>query len=149
MARRVFFSFHYEKDAWRASQVRNSWVTKPDRDAAGFLDAADWEQVKRGGENAVRSWIDKQLEGTSVTAVLIGAETANREYVLYEIDQSYKERHGLLGIYIHNLKDQYGKTDYKGSNPLSSIYPTYDWVSDNGYERFAEWVERAATDAGR
>jgi hypothetical protein len=28
MARRVFFSFHYERDAQRASVVRNSWVTK-------------------------------------------------------------------------------------------------------------------------
>lgn len=43
MARRVFFSFHYERDAWRAAQVRNSWVTKPDREAAGFWDAVAWE----------------------------------------------------------------------------------------------------------
>ena len=42
MARRVFFSFHYEKDIWRASQVRNSWVTKPDRESAGFW---DWEKI--------------------------------------------------------------------------------------------------------
>jgi len=34
MARKVFFSFHYERDIWRASIVRNSWVTKPDREAA-------------------------------------------------------------------------------------------------------------------
>ncbi len=39
MARRVFFSFHYERDVWRAGQVRNSWVTK-DREEAGFWDAA-------------------------------------------------------------------------------------------------------------
>ena len=24
MARKVFFSFHYERDAWRVAQVRNS-----------------------------------------------------------------------------------------------------------------------------
>jgi len=38
MARRVFFSFHYERDNWRAGQARNSWVTK-DRESAGFWDA--------------------------------------------------------------------------------------------------------------
>lgn len=32
MARRVFFSFHYERDIWRANQVRNRWITK-DREA--------------------------------------------------------------------------------------------------------------------
>jgi hypothetical protein len=50
MPRRVFFSFHYERDLWRAGQVRNSWVTKPDREAAGFWDAAAWEEVKKKGE---------------------------------------------------------------------------------------------------
>jgi MTH538 TIR-like domain (DUF1863) len=47
MARRVFFSFHYERDIWRASIVRNSWVTKPDRQAAGFFDASIWEEAKK------------------------------------------------------------------------------------------------------
>jgi len=37
VARRVFFSFHYERDVWRAQQVRNSWVTRPSRTAAGFF----------------------------------------------------------------------------------------------------------------
>ncbi len=48
MARRVFFSFHYERDVWRAGQVRNSWVTK-DREDAGFWDSASWEEVKKKG----------------------------------------------------------------------------------------------------
>ena len=163
MARRVFFSFHYERDVWRASQVRNSWVTKPDREAAGFWDAAAWEEVKKKGDGAIKRWINKQLEGTSVTVVLIGAETSERKYVIYEIKQSYKKGNGLLGIYIHKLKDKDGKVDYKGKNPfdnlyierngrkvyLSEIYPTYDWVDDDGYNNFGDWVEKAAKKAGR
>jgi hypothetical protein len=54
MARRVFFSFHYERDIWRASQIRNSWVTKPDREYAGFWDAASWEEVKKKGDEAIK-----------------------------------------------------------------------------------------------
>src|SRR5438309_1609781 len=73
VARRVFFSFHYQRDIVRASQVRNSWVTQ-DRQTAGFLDAAAWEKVKRGGDAAIEAWIEDQLNGTSVTVVLIGAE---------------------------------------------------------------------------
>src|SRR5215813_4274783 len=102
MARRTFFSFHYERDVWRAGQVRNCWVTQ-DREDAGFWDAAAWEEVKKKGTAAVEKWIDDQLKGTSVTAVLIGAETSTREYVGYEIKQSYSKTNGLLGVYVHNM----------------------------------------------
>ena len=87
MARRVFFSFHYENDIARSMTVRNSWLTQG-KEAAGIIDKAEFEQIKRQGVNAVHSWIDKQLEGTSVTVVLIGAETLNRPFVQYEICQS-------------------------------------------------------------
>jgi hypothetical protein len=163
MARRVFFSFHYERDIWRASQVRNSWVSKPDRETAGFWDSASWEEVKKKGEDAIKRWINKELEGTSVTVVLIGTETASRKYVRYEIIQSYNKGNGLLGIYIHKLRDKDGSTDRKGDNPFdyiyierdgkkiyfSEIYPTYDWVGDNGYNNLGSWVEKAAQKAGR
>ena len=108
MARRVVFSFHCETDIQRASQVRNSWVTKPDREAAGFWDAAAWEEVKKKGEEAIKRWIDKQLEGTSVTVILIGAETSERRYIQYEINQSWNKGNGLIGAYVHNLKEQMG-----------------------------------------
>lgn len=158
MARRVFFSFHYERDIWRASQARNSWVTKPDRESAGFWDAASWEEVKNKGESATKRWIDDQLTGTSVTVVLIGAKTSNRDYVKYELEQSWKNSNGILGIYIHQMKDKYGKTDTKGDNSFGSIFTslnddkkyfferfsTYDWVDDDGYNKLGDWVEAAA-----
>jgi len=147
MARRVFFSFHYERDIWRAGQVRNSWVTKPDREAAGFWDAATWEEVKSRGGDAIKRWINKQLEGTSVTVVLIGAETATREYVQYEITQSWDIDNGLIGIYIHSLKDQNGKIDVKGADPFVKLdykgIKTYDWFNDSGYNNLGDWVESA------
>lgn len=158
MVRRVFFSFHYERDVWRSGQVRNSWVAKPDRETAGFIDAASWEEVKKKGEDTIKKWITDQLNGTSVTIVLIGAETANREWVMHEIKESYKKGNGLLGIRIHNIKDQNQRTDIEGDNPfdklfieengvkkyLSQIYPTYDWVSNDGYNNLGKWVEAVA-----
>jgi hypothetical protein len=162
MARRTFFSFHYEKDAWRAGQVRNSWVTQ-DRESAGFWDAAAWEQVKKKGDAAIEKWIEDQLNGTSVTVALIGAETSERNYVGTEIVKSYNKGNGMLGIYIHNMKDSNGRTDVRGRNPfanwqierdgqkvlLSSIYPTYDWVNDKGRENIGAWIEAAAKKAGK
>ena len=164
MARRVFFSFHYERDIVRASQVRNSWVTKPDREAAGFWDAASWESVKKQGDGAVKRWIDRQIDGTSVTVVLIGSETANRYYVRHEIEKSRERGNGMLGVYIHNLRDMKGATDLIGQNPFSTIftanpygirdplsnyYQTYDWQHNNGYTNLRLWIEKAASDARR
>jgi len=162
MARRVFFSFHYEKDIWRASRIRNSWVTQ-DRETAGFWDAASWEAVKKKGSEAIKRWIDRQLEGTSVTVVLIGAETNKRHYVKYELKQSWERSNGILGIYIHQMKNIYGITDIKGSTAFGPIFtsyddgkkyfyerfPTYDWVDNNGYNNIGDWIERAARKAGR
>lgn len=71
MARRVFFSFKY-KDISRSMVVRNSWVTQG-KEAAGFIDSADFEKVKRQGDAAIQRWIDAQLKGTSVTVVLVRA----------------------------------------------------------------------------
>lgn len=158
MARRVFFSFHFERDIWRVGQVRNTWLTKPDRESAGYWDAAKWEEVKKQGDEAVKRWIDSALKGTTVTAVLIGAETADREWVKYEMQESHNRGNGMFGIYIHNIRNNFRQTDIKGRNPfadfhivgsnpvkyLSQIYPIYDWINDNGYQNLGTWVERAA-----
>jgi len=162
MARRVFFSFHYERDIWRASVVRNSWLTQKDREEAGFWDASLWEDAKKKGDEAIKKMINKALEGTSVTVVLIGAETNGRKWVRYEIRKSYKKGNGMLGVYIHKIKDNNGLTDIKGSNQFGEIgqdengnsiyfwqlFPTYDWVDNDGYKNFGSWVEKAAKKAG-
>jgi hypothetical protein len=144
MARRVFFSFHHGRDSWRVGQVRNSWLTKPDRQAAGFYDAAEWEKVKLQTPDAIRRWIDRQLEGTSVTVVLIGRETSTRPYVRYEIERSIFRGNRLMGIYIHRMLDSSLQPDSQGANPLPTRYPTYDWVLENGRDNMGRWIEAAA-----
>ncbi len=163
MARKVFFSFHFQRDAWRIWQVRNSWVVSGKGEAQPFfLDKAKWESIKREGNRAIKNWIDEQLKGTSVTIVLIGKETADRHWVKYEIEQSIQKRNGLIGIYIHNVENQEKKVDVKGDNPFEKhfgfipcqgplTYPCcsyYDWIVDNGYENIECWIEKAARQAG-
>ena len=104
MARRVFFSFHYDNDINRSMIVRNSWVTQG-KEAAGFIDKAEFEKMKRKGEKEVYKWIDKQLEGTSVTVVLIGAETLSRPFVQYEICKSLQRGNAVIGVYINWIRD--------------------------------------------
>lgn len=164
MARQTFFSFRYKADNWRAGIVRNSWVTKvKEGKPSGFFDSAEWEEVKKKTDSEIEKWISKQIDGTSVTVILIGADTANKKWIDYELISSRKRGNGLLGIYIHQLKDKSEKTTTKGVNPFdtweatvngakvrfSSIYKTYDWVDDNGYDNIGNWIEKAAKDAGK
>jgi MTH538 TIR-like domain (DUF1863) len=141
MARKVFFSFHYQRDLWRVNVVRNSGAIDG-VSAAGFHDASLWEETKRKGEEAVKKLINSGLNGTSVTVVLIGAETSGRKYVTYEIERSIACGNGLLGIYIHNIKDKDGRTDPLGAVPTAlskSGAPVYTWE----YGKLGEWVEKA------
>lgn len=164
MPRKVFFSFHYKRDSVRAGQVRNSNVVKSKSvETSDFIDAAKWEEVQRKGEQAIKNWIAAQLNGTSVTVVLIGTETAKRNWIKYEIDESLKRGNGLLGIHIHNCPLFDGSCDAKGISPfdnllitrdgvkkrLSEVYRTYDWINDNGRENLGSWIEAAAKQAGR
>jgi hypothetical protein len=141
MARRVFFSFHYQRDLWRVNVVRNSGAIEG-ISAAGFHDASLWEETKRKGDIAVKKLIDSGLNGTTVTVVLIGAETANRKYVSYEVEQSVVRRNGILGIRINDIKDKDGRTDPPGAVPaaLTKIgSAVYTWE----YGKLGEWVEKA------
>lgn len=153
MARQTFFSFHYERDVWRAGQVRNCNLL-PSEDQHGFIDSVDWESIKRQGDDAIKRWITQQLDYTSVTVVLIGAETAGRSWVQHEIIQSWNRGNGLVGVRIHNIKDQHQATDVAGANPfdlfelpdgtlLSSVCKTYDWVLDSGRDNLGKWCEEA------
>ena len=147
MARRVFFSFEYGHDVSRAMVVRNSWVTQG-KEAAGFEDAAAFEEVKKGGDAAIKAWIDQQLKGTSVTAVLVGSHTCQSEYVAYEIEQSASRGNGLLAVDISQIRDWNRASSWCCGNPLNGK-PLYNWVYDNGYASLGDWIEAAAKEAGR
>jgi hypothetical protein len=154
LARKIFFSFHYERDAWRAGQVRNC-NTLPCEDQVGFIDAVDWQSIKTHGDQAIRRWIAEQLIGTTVTAVLIGAETFSREWVQHELLESWNRGNGVVGIRIHNIKDSDKRIDSIGANPLdgfelpdgrllSAACMTYDWVQDDGRNNLGMWADEAA-----
>ena len=144
--RNVFFSFEYE-DVTRAMVVRNSWVTQG-KVVAEFLDKAEFEKIKRQGEQAIKNWIDKQLVGTSVTVVLVGAKTCSSHWVKYEIKASKERGNGLLGIDISKIGDLQKNTS-TACGKIPSGYPFYLWFNDNGYENLGSWIEKAARKAGK
>lgn len=158
MARKVFFSFYYAGDGWRASQVRNMGALEGNAPCSDN----DWETVKKGGDKAIEKWIADQLIGRSCTVVLVGGETANRKWVIHEIQESWNGKKGVVGIRIHNLKDRNANAGTYGANPfdkltlqngtkkLSSVVKLYNPSGANSTDVYnsiknniAAWVEEA------
>lgn len=146
MSRNVFFSFKY-KDVSRAMVVRNSWVTQG-KNAAGFIDSADFEEVKRKGDKAIENWIDSQLKGTSVTVVLVGEKTCSSRWVKYEIAKSKEMGNGLIGIDVSKIKNLQQQTSER-CGQIPSGFPFYLWFKEDGYKNMGDWIEKAAKAAGR
>ena len=117
MKRQVFFSFHYSNDNWRASQVRNMGIVSGD---STFSDN-DWEEVKLKSDEKIKLWIDSQMSKRSCVVVLIGEETAGRKWIKYEIKKAIELNKGIVGIYIHNLKDRLGNQSDQGRNPFDDF----------------------------
>ena len=118
--RRVFYSFHYAQDSWRAATVRNIGVVEGNRPATDNK----WEEVKRGGDSAIRKWIAEQMKHRSCTVVLVGSDTAGRRWIDHEIKKTWEGGMGLAGIRIHGLRNQDGRISRKGPNPFARF--TFD-----------------------
>jgi len=162
MARKCFFSFHYKPDNWRASQVRKAGVIEGNASVSDN----DWETVTKGGDEAIKKWINGQLDGRTCTVVLIGENTAGRKWINHEIRRSWELGKGVVGIYIHNLKDSDGNQSKKGDNPFAKVsfgkgtyadvvkaydppFSTSTYVYDHIKEKLAGWVEEAITNRAK
>ena len=150
MAKRVFFSFHYQDVIdFRANVVRQHWVTKPDREVAGFFDHSLWESAKKIGSAALKRLINDGLNGSSATCVLIGSGTYARPWVRYELLKSFRRGNGLFGVHINGIKGRDGQVKPLGANPLAQVGVTYSadgqegtlWQLWNG-----SWVEYSEID---
>ena len=158
MAKKCFYSFHYAPDNWRASKIRQIGAIE----GSQTVSDNDWETITKGGDKAIEKWIADQMYGKNCTIVLIGAGTAGRKWVNYEISKTWSDNKALLGIYIHNILDRNDKQSARGANPfanftinegktpLSNIVKAYDpphsdskqaygYIADN----IESWVDAA------
>ncbi|WP_339624554.1 TIR domain-containing protein [uncultured Winogradskyella sp.] len=156
MARKVFTSFHYVPDNWRANQVRNMGKIEGN----SIVTSNKWEEVTNGGNSAIEKWIDDNMYGKSCIVVFVGENTAGRKWIKHEIKKAWEDGKALVGIHIHNLKDSDGNQAEKGRNPfedfnvggksLSSIVKCYNppySTSTNVYshieDNIEDWIEEA------
>jgi hypothetical protein len=156
MAKRIFTSFHYIPDNWRASQIRSMGKIE----GSSVATANKWEEVTDGGDRAIQKWIDDNMAGKSCVIVFVGNKTADRKWINYEIEKAWKDGRGVFGIYVHNLKDSDGQQTDKGGNPfdfitvgkekLSSFVECYDppfltstYVYNHIKENIEDWINNA------
>jgi hypothetical protein len=157
MARKVFYSFHYQPDCARAALVRNMGVVEGNKPATDH----DWEKITGGGASAIKTWIDNQLFGKTCNVVLIGTNTAGCKWINYEIKTAWNGNRGVVGVYIHKLA-AFGIQSSKGLKPfdgftmkgtqkkLSSIVQAYNPPYSNSKDVYAfisenleDWIEEA------
>jgi len=139
MARYVFFSFAYDDvKNFKVNVVRHSWLLNHSEET--FTDGSIWEKEKTKGATTIMHLIDRGMNKTSVTAVLIGEETANRRWVNYEIVKSFVKGNGILGININRIRGKHQAISARGLNPLDRLAFQ---VSENGkIIRFYELINR-------
>jgi len=122
MAKRVFFSFHYQDVIdFRANVVRNHGNFKLTSQDAGFFDASMWEKAKKESDLALKRLINNGLKNTSNTCVLIGSGTYLRPWVRYELLKSVKKGNHIFGVHINSIKCKNGQIKAKGKNPLDYV----------------------------
>ncbi|WP_202392138.1 TIR domain-containing protein [Pontixanthobacter gangjinensis] len=152
----MFFSFYYKADNWRVSTVKKMGAIE----GQPLLSSNKWEEVKGGGDAAIKKWINDEMSGKSCLVVLIGASTAGRKWIDYEIKKAWDDGKGVVGVHIHGLKNSQEQQAAKGANPFAKFkigdeamtkyaksYDTpytsskyvYEYISEN----IAEWVEEA------
>ncbi len=117
VARRVFFSFHFDNDYWRTQQVRNMGALE----GQPLCTPNAWEEVKRKGKASIEKWIADNMYGKSCVVVLVGSQTASRPWVIHEIIKAWDDKRGVLGIRVDRLLDRNGQTSAQGANPFDSI----------------------------
>lgn len=160
MARRVFFSFHYQNDIWRVNQVRNSGEFGDVTGTDTFYDNSLWEEAKKKGDAELKKLIAGGMNNSSVTTVLAASETWGRKWVRYELVKSFERGNGLITLWIDQAKDSAGKTSRRGHDPLACLHfalsaggktaemSYYDGTAWKTYETIsASNITKAAKDA--
>ena len=143
MKRPAFFSFHFDNDIWRANQVRNIGAVEGNQPVSGN----DWEEIKRGGSNAIANWIDNQLKYKQIVIVLIGSATASRPWVMYEIKRAWELGKPIMGVHINALENRLGRQSAKGDNPFEKIKLTNGTLLSQWVPVYTPWSHGTSKDA--
>lgn len=115
---RVFYCFDGTCDHWRVHTIASKLTSLV---AQKILSPRQWQLVLERGEEAIKQWSAKHLEGAVCMVVFIGAHTSQRSLVLEQIRQAWRMKKPMFGIYIHHCDDVAHKNTQKGINPFELV----------------------------
>lgn len=135
---KVFISYHHDNDQWYKDYLAS--IAEPFQ---VFID----ESVNIGDidesckdETILRCIRDEFLKGSTVTIVLVGTETRNRNFVDWEIwssmyDGLKNKKSGILVIQLPAVASTYYHAGH--GTDEKSLYPSQEWVtiSNDEYDR--------------
>ncbi len=139
MARRVFISYQHSDQMKAKGFNLMSHAKNVDVEFVGrhLLDPVD-----STNQDYIRQKVRDQMSGTSVTVVLIGDQTADSDWVAWEIEQSLDKGNGLLGIRV----DIGAKIPERLQDCGAEIL---DWDKPEDVHEFTDAIDRAALAAHR
>ena len=129
MPQKVLFVFDVEHDAHRVGQIGDMPTVVVKK---LLSDETQWARIRTKGDQTVQKLMDKAIDQTTATVVLIGGHTDKKDYVRCCIRETIRKGHPLVGIQIHHLEDEQGRVDNPGPKPArikSSGFNVYKYVN--------------------
>ncbi len=128
MDKKIFISYHYQNEYKTVKDI----IAELKKISA--YEIVNIEDEKLKNKNEITAWIDNKLSNADLTILIIGEETASREYVRYEIEKSIRDKKALLGIALkNNIKNPLDDIKIKNSK-ASDIFKTYSYNSQINWE---------------
>lgn len=135
---KVFISYYHNED-----QCYKDDLVKLAEENDVFIDASvDTGDISDElSDEAIREKIrDEYLKNSTVTIVLIGAETKNRKHVDWEIyssmyDGAVNKKLGIIAIVLPETKDSSNICAPRGQKE-KDLYPDTEWVSIDRWDEY-------------
>lgn len=137
--RKVFVSYSHRLDQQAANHFRRFF--SDDRDV--FIDKSMREDVGHYTTDTIKERLRRLIGDSTVTVVLIGAETGGRWWIDWEIYNSLrksagKERNGLLGV---NIRHKHHWTPARLEDNVPAMGRIIDWPRN--YRTLENEIEKA------
>lgn len=137
MGRRVFISYQHNDREQARGFALLQWNRSVD---FTFVGRHLLTPVNSENESYIKRRVREEMDGTSVTVVLIGQNTKDSKWVRTEVEDSIARGNGVIGIKLKNQEDA-PIPDYLRSKDIEVI----NWNPSE----FSDAVERCALVAGR
>lgn len=141
---KVFISYHYAKD----QNIAKTIVNIVNNDGFNQFRIVE-EKGKVISPNEVEKWVDKQLDNSKITILLISRKTFSRNFVKYELRKSVEKNKIIIPIVIDDKANNFKEKDYNKIKGLLEKKGIIDvvirrWYKQKGEDNIISWLYEAS-----